>query len=87
MSIVEPALNISAVERETDLSEDVLRKWETPYSFPTPLRDANGERIYAAEQVSRLRLVKRLMDAGFRRNPHPHRRDDEEKLADPAQKR
>jgi DNA-binding transcriptional MerR regulator len=85
MSIVEPALNISAVERETGLSEDMLRKWETRYGFPTPLRDANGERIHAAEQVSRLRLIKRLMDADFRLSRIAG--DDEEKLADPAQKR
>lgn len=58
--------NISAVERETGLSKDVLRKWETRYGFPQPLRDAQGERAYPAEQVDRLRLVKRLIDSGAR---------------------
>lgn len=62
----QPGLSISAVERETGLSKDVLRKWESRYGFPAPLRDANGERAYPAEQVSRLRLIKRLMDAGMR---------------------
>lgn len=79
MATVEPVLNISAVERETGLSKDVLRKWETRYGFPTPLRDANGERVYPAEQVSRLRLIKRLMDAGLR--PSRIVGEDEEKLA------
>jgi hypothetical protein len=59
-------LSISAVERETGLSKDVLRKWESRYGFPAPVRDANGERAYPEEQVSRLRLIKRLMDAGMR---------------------
>jgi DNA-binding transcriptional MerR regulator/methylmalonyl-CoA mutase cobalamin-binding subunit len=60
------ALSISAVERETGLSKDVLRKWETRYGFPTPLRDSLGERAYPIAQVDRLRLIKRLMDAGMR---------------------
>jgi methanogenic corrinoid protein MtbC1 len=60
------ALSISAVERETGLSKDVLRKWETRYGFPAPLRDSQGERAYPPEQVQRLRLIKRLMDAGMR---------------------
>lgn len=60
------ALSISAVERETGLSKDVLRKWETRYGFPNPLRDSLGERAYPLPQVDRLRLIKRLMDAGMR---------------------
>lgn len=57
---------IAAVERETGLSKDVLRVWERRYGFPKPARDANGERCYPAEQVARLRLMKRLMDQGYR---------------------
>ena len=58
--------NIAAVERETGLSKDVLRMWERRYGFPVPERDANGERLYPAAQVERLRLIKRLMDQGHR---------------------
>ncbi|MBK8890252.1 MAG: MerR family transcriptional regulator [Dechloromonas sp.] len=61
-----PGFNIAAVERDTGLSKDVLRVWERRYGFPAPARDDHGERIYPAEQVERLRLVKRLMDAGHR---------------------
>jgi len=61
-----PSFNISAVERDTGLSKDVLRMWERRYGFPVPDRDSNGERNYPAEQVERLRLIKRLMDAGHR---------------------
>ncbi|MGE5469864.1 MAG: MerR family transcriptional regulator [Bacteroidota bacterium] len=58
--------NIAAVERDTGLSKDVLRMWERRYGFPCPGRDGNGERLYSAEQVERLRLIKRLMDQGHR---------------------
>ena len=42
-------LNISAVERETGLSKDVLRMWERRYGFPDPGRDDNVERQYSAD--------------------------------------
>ena len=59
-------LNISAVERETGLSKDVLRMWERRYGFPKPGRDDNGERQYTAADVGKLRTIKRLMDVGVR---------------------
>jgi len=59
-------ITIAAVERDTGLSKDVLRMWERRYGFPTPGRDANGDRLYAAEQVERLRMLKRLLDQGHR---------------------
>lgn len=60
------ALNISAVERETGLSKDVLRMWERRYGFPKPSRDDNGEREYSPADIGKLRAVKRLMDVGLR---------------------
>ena len=59
-------LNISAVERETGLSKDVLRVWERRYAFPRPSRDENGERLYTAAEIAKLRAIKRLMDVGMR---------------------
>jgi MerR family transcriptional regulator, light-induced transcriptional regulator len=59
-------MSIAAVERDVGLSKDVLRVWERRYGFPAPERDANGERLYPAEQLVRLRLIKRLMDQGHR---------------------
>jgi methanogenic corrinoid protein MtbC1 len=59
-------LSIAAVERDTGLSKDTLRVWERRYGFPTPARDATGERAYTLEQVEKLRIVKRLLDAGHR---------------------
>ena len=58
--------SISAVERDTGLSKDVLRMWERRYRFPKPLRDKHDERIYPPEQVAKLRAIKRLMDRGYR---------------------
>jgi len=60
------ALNISAVERDTGLSKDVLRMWERRYGFPKPGRDDNGERQYTIADVGKLRAMKRLMDVGLR---------------------
>jgi MerR family transcriptional regulator, light-induced transcriptional regulator len=59
-------LSIGAVERDTGLSKDVLRVWERRYGFPQPSRDSNGERVYPEQQVEQLRLIRRLMDAGYR---------------------
>jgi DNA-binding transcriptional MerR regulator/methylmalonyl-CoA mutase cobalamin-binding subunit len=61
-----PTVSIAAVERDTGLSKDTLRVWERRYGFPQPERDAYGERVYPLEQLDKLRLVKRLMDQGFR---------------------
>ena len=59
-------LSIAAVERETGLSKDTLRVWERRYGFPSPLRDGQGERAYASPQIDKLRILKRLIDAGHR---------------------
>ncbi len=58
--------NISAVERETGLSKDTLRIWERRYHFPQPVRDSNGDRAYTTEQITKLRLIKRLLNQGHR---------------------
>ena len=59
-------MSIGAVERDTGLSKDALRIWERRYGFPTPLRDAGGERAYLQEDVEKLRVLKRLLDQGYR---------------------
>lgn len=60
------SFNISAVERDTGFSKDVLRMWERRYGFPKPARDDNGERQYSPSDVGKLRAMKRLMDVGVR---------------------
>ncbi|WP_019142731.1 MerR family transcriptional regulator [Noviherbaspirillum massiliense] len=59
-------LGIGAVERETGLSKETLRIWERRYGFPQPVRDGGDVRSYPAEQIEKLRLVKRLLDQGHR---------------------
>ncbi|MBP6095386.1 MAG: MerR family transcriptional regulator [Methyloversatilis sp.] len=59
-------LSIGAVERETGLPKDTLRVWERRYGFPLPTRDEAGERLYTQEDVNRLRIVRRLVDQGWR---------------------
>lgn len=57
---------IADVERDTGLSKDTLRVWERRYGFPMPERDALGERQYDDAQLTRLRHIRRLLDAGHR---------------------
>lgn len=73
------SLSIAAAEQETGLPKDVLRAWERRYGFPVPLRDANGDRIYPADQIRRLRLLRILTDLGQR--PGKLARLDEADLA------
>jgi DNA-binding transcriptional MerR regulator/methylmalonyl-CoA mutase cobalamin-binding subunit len=60
------SLSIADVERDTGLSKDTLRVWERRYGFPKPRRDPLGERLYPVIQVEKLRVIKRLLDAGHR---------------------
>jgi MerR family transcriptional regulator, light-induced transcriptional regulator len=54
-----------------------LRVWERRYGFPVPVRDAGGDRVYPADQVARLRLIKRLIDLGDRPGKLMHLSTDE----------
>ena len=62
----EPLFSIAAVERETGLGKDTLRVWERRYGFPSPRRDPKGERAFSVAELDKLRLLKRLLDAGHR---------------------
>jgi DNA-binding transcriptional MerR regulator/methylmalonyl-CoA mutase cobalamin-binding subunit len=77
-------MSISDVERDTGIPKETLRVWERRYDFPQPERDRNGERIYPAAQVQRLRLVKRLLDLGYRPGKIMHM--DSDALAELASK-
>jgi DNA-binding transcriptional MerR regulator len=57
---------INVVEKETGISKYLLRMWERRYSFPKPERDPKGERLYSAEELKKLILVKDLMQEGYR---------------------
>ncbi len=57
---------INVVEKETSISKYLLRMWERRYSFPRPGRDQKGERVYTNEDLEKLKLVKALMEEGYR---------------------
>ncbi len=60
------SLPIAAVERDCGVSKDTLRAWERRYGFPRPTRNEHDERMYPADQVERLRAIRRLLDLGHR---------------------
>jgi methanogenic corrinoid protein MtbC1 len=62
----EASLPIQQVERETGITKETLRKWESRYGFPVPQRDSSGERLYSTEELNRLRLIKSLVAGGHR---------------------
>ncbi len=66
LSDSERLMTIAAVERDCGLPKETLRVWERRYGFPNPLRDRHDERLYPADQVVTLRLLRRLVDAGHR---------------------
>jgi DNA-binding transcriptional MerR regulator/methylmalonyl-CoA mutase cobalamin-binding subunit len=58
--------SIRVASRLTGISADKLRIWERRYGFPAPLRTATGLRVYSDDDVQRLALVARAMEAGYR---------------------
>ena len=55
---------IGAVSRLTGIAPDTLRVWERRYGSVIPFRSETGLRLYSQEDVSRLSLIKRLVDGG-----------------------
>lgn len=53
------------LERETGLSKDLLRTWRLRYGFPVPV-ESDGGNGFTREQAAQLRIIKRLLDSGFR---------------------
>ena len=60
------SLHIREVVRITGLRREQLYMWQRRYDFPNPLRDGFGDRVYPAEQVARLKLIKQLLSEGWR---------------------
>jgi DNA-binding transcriptional MerR regulator/methylmalonyl-CoA mutase cobalamin-binding subunit len=58
--------SIRVVEAQTGIPSDTLRVWERRYGFPKPARKPGGGRLYAESDVTRLRLIARARDAGYR---------------------
>ena len=60
----EPKYRIGAVCRLTGISQHVLRVWEKRYAVVEPDRSETGRRLYKESDVSRLSLLKVLVDRG-----------------------
>lgn len=58
--------SIRVVANRTGIAADTLRVWERRYGFPRPSRRPGGSRVYSEDEVARLHLVARAVDAGFR---------------------
>lgn len=57
-------ISSTALELETGFNGDLLRKWRMRYGFP---HFGNGpEKAYSKEQLFQLRLIRRLLDEGYR---------------------
>jgi DNA-binding transcriptional MerR regulator len=55
---------IGTVSKLTGISPDTLRIWERRYAVVTPQRSPGGGRLYATEDIARLKLIRRLVDKG-----------------------
>jgi DNA-binding transcriptional MerR regulator len=55
---------IGAVARLTGVAQDTLRVWERRYRTVVPQRTEAGRRVYSESDISRLALIKRLVDQG-----------------------
>ncbi len=60
----EPRHPIRVVAERTGLSPTLLRAWERRYAVVEPERSDGGQRLYSDEQVDRLLLLRRSVDAG-----------------------
>lgn len=61
-----PGYSIRVVSAQTGIPAETLRMWERRYGFPSPARRPGGGRLYADEDVMRLRLIARARHAGYR---------------------
>lgn len=56
--------NIGTVSRLTGIARERIRIWERRYSAVVPARDDGNNRLYSQQDVDRLMLIRRLVDAG-----------------------
>ena len=62
--MAEAHYRIGTVARLSGLSTHVIRVWERRYAVLAPDRTPGGARLYDDEDVARLRILKRAVDAG-----------------------
>lgn len=50
--------------RQTGLTPDLIRAWEKRYAVVAPRRGPRGARLYSADDIARLRMLRQLVNAG-----------------------
>jgi DNA-binding transcriptional MerR regulator/methylmalonyl-CoA mutase cobalamin-binding subunit len=60
----QPRHPIRVVAERTGVTPTLLRAWERRYAVVEPARSEGGQRLYSDEQVDRLLLLRRTVDAG-----------------------
>ncbi len=54
------------VSKKTGLTSHVLRAWENRYGAITPSRTSGNQRIYSDDDITRLLLLKKAVETGYR---------------------
>jgi hypothetical protein len=60
-----PTYRSGAVARLTGIPVETLRVWERRHNVVGPLQSATGQRLYSPEAVTRLTVIKQLVDSGY----------------------
>jgi DNA-binding transcriptional MerR regulator len=60
-----PSYRSGAVARLTGIPVETLRVWERRYRIVGPRQSAKGQRLYSPNEVTRLTVIKKLVDAGY----------------------
>jgi DNA-binding transcriptional MerR regulator len=62
--VAESFLRIGELSRRSGFSADVIRAWERRYDLLRPTRSDGGYRLYSADDISRLRLMRHYLSRG-----------------------
>jgi MerR family transcriptional regulator, light-induced transcriptional regulator len=63
--VAESLLRIGELSRRSGYSADVIRAWERRYDLLRPTRTDGGYRLYSADDISRLRLMRHYLARGI----------------------
>src|SRR3954469_26072832 len=63
--VAESLLRIGELSRRSGFSADVIRAWERRYDLLRPTRSDGGFRLYSADDIARLRLMRHYLGRGI----------------------
>jgi DNA-binding transcriptional MerR regulator len=64
ITAAQPSYRSGAAARLTGIPVETLRVWERRYNVVGPRQSAKGQRLYSPADVTRLSVIKRLVDSG-----------------------